>query len=59
MKSISARLLMLIPTADGLQAITGDIRSTYLYAKSDLKTAVALGTTQQHTVPFTAPLDDH
>jgi hypothetical protein len=43
MKSISARLLMLITTANNLQVITGDIGNAYLYAKSDLETAVALG----------------
>jgi hypothetical protein len=40
MKSISARLLMLITTANNLQVIT--IGNAYLYAKSDLKTDVAL-----------------
>jgi hypothetical protein len=39
-ETMKSRLLMLIPTANDLQVITGDIRSTYF--KSDLKTTVAL-----------------
>jgi hypothetical protein len=43
MKYMSARLLVLITTANNLQVITGDIGKAHLYAKSDLKNAVALG----------------
>jgi len=43
MKSISARLLMLVAHANSLQVTTGDIRNAYLYATSDMKTAVELG----------------
>ncbi len=38
--AISARLLMLITTVNNLQVIT--IGNAYLYAKSDLKTDIAL-----------------
>jgi hypothetical protein len=43
MKSIRARLPMLIATANNLRVITGNIGDAYLYAKSDLNTAIAPG----------------
>jgi hypothetical protein len=43
MKTISARILMLIATANKLQVRTGDIGNAYLYAKTDLDIYVRLG----------------
>jgi hypothetical protein len=43
MKGISARLLMLIASANKLDVLCGDIQSAYLYASNNLKTYVRLG----------------
>ncbi|KOR29102.1 hypothetical protein TI03_03165 [Achromatium sp. WMS1] len=43
MKTISARVLMLIAIANQLDVITGDIGNAYLFAKSDMDVYVSLG----------------
>jgi len=43
MKSVSARLLMLIAGATDMEVLTGDIGNAYLYAKTDLDVYVRLG----------------
>ena len=43
MKGISARLLMLIASANKLDVLCGDIQSAYLYASNKLQTYVRLG----------------
>jgi hypothetical protein len=43
MKTISARVLMLIAEANGLNVLTGDIGNAYLYAKNSMDVAVKLG----------------
>jgi Reverse transcriptase (RNA-dependent DNA polymerase) len=43
MKGISARLLMLVASANKLDVLCGDIQAAYLYASNNLKTYVRLG----------------
>ena len=43
MKTISARLLMLLASANKLEVLTGDISNAYLYSKNTVPVAVRLG----------------
>jgi hypothetical protein len=43
MKSVSARVLMLIASRNNYKVLTGDIKNAYLYAKNKLKVYVRLG----------------
>jgi hypothetical protein len=43
MKGVSARMLMIIASANNLDMLCGDIQSAYLYTKNTLKTYVKLG----------------
>jgi hypothetical protein len=56
MKTVSARLLMLIASANKMDVLTGDIGSAYLFADSDMSVRVKLGP-EFHVFDKTIPLN--